>query len=94
MKIDRIQIDGFGEYGGASLPPMDRPVTIFYGPNEAGKSTLLRSSRRCCSVSRCVARSSTIHRMLAAITADVLSSCPTRVSISLLNAIVAPRVAR
>ena len=41
MKIDRIQIDGFGEYGGASLPPMDRPVTIFYGPNEAGKSTLL-----------------------------------------------------
>ena len=41
MKIDRIQIDGFGEYGGTSLPPLDRPVTIFHGPNEAGKSTLL-----------------------------------------------------
>ncbi len=41
MKIDRIQIDGFGEYGWTSLPPLDRPVTIFYGPNEAGKSTLL-----------------------------------------------------
>ena len=41
MKIARIQIDGFGEYGGTSLPPLDRPITIFYGPNEAGKSTLL-----------------------------------------------------
>ena len=41
MKIDRIHIDGFGEYGGASLPPLNRPVTIFYGSNEAGKSTLL-----------------------------------------------------
>jgi uncharacterized protein YhaN len=41
MKIDRIHIDGFGEYVGRSLLPQSRPVTIFYGPNEAGKSTLL-----------------------------------------------------
>ena len=41
MKIDRVQIDGFGEYGDASLSPLAQPVTIFYGPNEAGKSTLL-----------------------------------------------------
>ena len=41
MKIDRIRIDGFGEYAETSLAPLARPVTLFYGPNEAGKSTLL-----------------------------------------------------
>jgi uncharacterized protein YhaN len=41
MKIDRIHIDGFGDYGETSFSPQARPVTVFYGPNEAGKSTLL-----------------------------------------------------
>jgi uncharacterized protein YhaN len=41
MKIDRIHIDGFGEYGETSFSPRARPVTVFYGPNRAGKSTLL-----------------------------------------------------
>ena len=41
MRIDRVHIDGFGDYGNASLPPFAEPVTILYGPNEAGKSTLL-----------------------------------------------------
>ena len=41
MKIDCVHIDGFGDHGATSLPPFETPVTILYGPNEAGKSTLL-----------------------------------------------------
>jgi uncharacterized protein YhaN len=41
MKIDRVHIDGFGDHAATSLPPFETPVTILYGPNEAGKSTLL-----------------------------------------------------
>ena len=41
MKIDCVHIDGFGDYGSTSLPPLGDPVTILHGPNEAGKSTLL-----------------------------------------------------
>ena len=41
MKIGRVHIDGFGDHGATSLPPFETPVTILYGPNEAGKSTLL-----------------------------------------------------
>lgn len=41
MRIDRVHIDGFGDYGATSLPPFETPATILYGPNEAGKSTLL-----------------------------------------------------
>ena len=41
MKIDRVHIDGFGDHSASSLPPFETPVTIIYGPNEAGKSTLL-----------------------------------------------------
>lgn len=41
MKIERVAIDGFGEYADARLPVFDKPVTILHGPNEAGKSTLL-----------------------------------------------------
>ncbi len=41
MNIDRVHIDGFGDHGATSLPRFETPVTILYGPNEAGKSTLL-----------------------------------------------------
>ena len=41
MRIDRFHIDGFGDFGNLALPAFDQPVTILYGPNEAGKSTLL-----------------------------------------------------
>jgi uncharacterized protein YhaN len=41
MKIDRVYIDGFGDHVATSLPRFETPVTILYGPNEAGKSTLL-----------------------------------------------------
>ena len=41
MRINHFHIDGFGHLGNVPLPAIDEPVTILYGPNEAGKSTLL-----------------------------------------------------
>ena len=46
MKIARLRIDGFGHFADRELGPFDRPVTVFYGPNEAGKSTLLEFVRQ------------------------------------------------
>ena len=46
MKITGLHIDGFGRFADSSFGPLDRPVTILYGPNEAGKSTLLEFVRR------------------------------------------------
>ena len=40
MRINKLHIDGFGVYHDYSKK-MDSPLTVFYGPNEAGKSTLL-----------------------------------------------------
>ena len=41
MRIERFHIDGFGDIFDRDIGPLDRPLTIIYGPNEAGKSTLL-----------------------------------------------------
>ncbi len=46
MRITGLHIDGFGRFTNRSFGPLERPVTIFYGPNEAGKSTLLEFIRR------------------------------------------------
>ena len=46
MRIRDIRIDGFGRFVGQEFGPFERPVTIFHGPNEAGKSTLLEFVRR------------------------------------------------
>ena len=46
MKIREIHVDGFGRFAGRKFGPLERPVTVFYGPNEAGKSTLLEFIRR------------------------------------------------
>ena len=46
MKITGLHIDGFGRFADRSFGPLERPVTVFYGPNEAGKSTLLAFIRR------------------------------------------------
>ena len=46
MRITTLQIDGFGRLTDRSVGPLERPVTVFYGPNEAGKSTLLEFVRR------------------------------------------------
>ena len=45
MKISELHIDGFGHFSDASIGPFDSPVVILYGPNEAGKSTLLEFMR-------------------------------------------------
>ena len=45
MKIERIDLDGFGLFKGDSLGPFDAPLTVLHGPNEAGKSTLLAAIR-------------------------------------------------
>ena len=46
MRIHSLHIDGFGRFADRSFGPLERPVTVFYGPNEAGKSTLLEFVRR------------------------------------------------
>ena len=46
MRITGLHIDGFGRFADRSFGPLERPVTVFYGPNEAGKSTLLEFIRR------------------------------------------------
>lgn len=46
MRIRELHIEGFGHFADRKWGPFDRPVTVFHGPNEAGKSTLLEFVRR------------------------------------------------
>lgn len=41
MRIEGFYIEGFGHFADRNFGPFHTPVTVFYGPNEAGKSTLL-----------------------------------------------------
>ena len=45
MNIAEIQIDQFGAWRNLALPINRHGVTVFHGPNEAGKSTLMRFVR-------------------------------------------------
>ncbi len=45
MRIERLAIDGFGQFADRVEGPLTAPVTIFLGPNEAGKSTYLEFIR-------------------------------------------------
>ncbi|MGH7136683.1 MAG: ATP-binding protein, partial [Pirellulales bacterium] len=45
MKIVAAEIDGFGVWSGLKLENLADGVTVFYGPNEAGKTTLLQFVR-------------------------------------------------
>ncbi len=45
MKISDIKIDGFGVWRDLSLRGLSTELTVFYGPNEAGKSTLMQFMR-------------------------------------------------
>jgi uncharacterized protein YhaN len=45
MRIKDIQIDGFGVWSGLSVHSMPDTMTVFYGPNEAGKTTLMHFLR-------------------------------------------------
>jgi uncharacterized protein YhaN len=41
MRIERLSIDGFGQFFAREFGPFDPVLTIIAGPNEAGKSTLV-----------------------------------------------------
>ena len=41
MRIQGFRIEGFGRFADHAVGPFDHPVTLIYGPNEAGKSTYL-----------------------------------------------------
>ncbi len=45
MKIKDVQIDGFGVWSGMSVHTLPEGMTVFYGPNEAGKTTLMQFVR-------------------------------------------------
>ena len=45
MKIKDIQIDGFGVWSGLSVDSLPDTMTLFYGKNEAGKTTLMQFIR-------------------------------------------------
>ena len=46
MRIRSLHVAGFGKFADFRRGPFERPATIFYGANEAGKSTLLAFIRR------------------------------------------------
>ena len=41
MRLKELHLDGFGHFHQHTIGPIESPVTVLYGPNEAGKSTLL-----------------------------------------------------
>lgn len=45
MKITRIHVDQFGNWQDLNLAPLQSGMNVFYGPNETGKSTLMRMIR-------------------------------------------------
>jgi uncharacterized protein YhaN len=45
VKISQIQIGSFGVWQGLTLANLDPGITVFYGENEAGKTTLLQYLR-------------------------------------------------
>ena len=45
MKITNLEIDGFGVWHDLKLPEISSQLTVFYGANEAGKTTLMQFVR-------------------------------------------------
>lgn len=45
MKIRTIEVDGFGVWSGLKVTHLDEGLNVVYGPNEAGKTTLLQFVR-------------------------------------------------
>ena len=41
MRLEELYLDGFGHFHQEMIGSISASVTVFYGPNEAGKSTLL-----------------------------------------------------
>ena len=45
MNFTDLQVDGFGVWSGLELRGLSPKLNVFYGPNEAGKTTLLNFVR-------------------------------------------------
>ncbi len=45
MKLLALEIEGYGVWSGLKLQRMSEGLNVVYGPNEAGKSTLLHFIR-------------------------------------------------
>ncbi|WP_436714695.1 AAA family ATPase [Roseiconus lacunae] len=45
MKVKDLHIDGFGVWTGLSVDSLQDGMTLFYGPNEAGKTTVMQFLR-------------------------------------------------
>jgi uncharacterized protein YhaN len=45
MKISELHVDGFGVWSGLSVEELSDKLTVFYGRNEAGKTTLMQYVR-------------------------------------------------
>jgi len=45
MRVKDIQIDGFGVWSNLSVDSIPDTMTLFYGPNEAGKTTMMQFLR-------------------------------------------------
>ena len=42
MRITKLDIDGYGVWSGLRIQGLADAMNVFYGPNEAGKTTLFR----------------------------------------------------
>lgn len=45
MKITDVRVDGFGIWSDLTIDQLGENLTVFYGPNEAGKTTLMQFMR-------------------------------------------------
>ena len=47
MRITSLKIERFGVWENLNLPKVSRGLNVFFGPNEAGKTTLMQFIRTC-----------------------------------------------
>lgn len=45
MKINALEVEGFGVWNGLKIDGLSEGLNVFYGPNEAGKTTLMQFVR-------------------------------------------------
>ena len=45
MKITDLDVEGYGVWSGLRIQQLSESLNVFYGPNEAGKTTLLQFLR-------------------------------------------------
>jgi len=62
MRITDLKVDGFGVWSGLELPELSDQLNVFYGPNEAGKTTLMQFVRSTSTAFRPSAAEGICHR--------------------------------